>query len=44
MISSENFYIFKNLLVVILAKLNENTENTKQQKEIQDAIETLDKL
>ena len=44
MISSENFYIFKNLLVVILAKLNENNENTKQQKEIQDAIEVLKNL
>ena len=44
MISSENFYIFKKLLVVILKELNEDTEDLKHQKEIQDAIETLDKL
>lgn len=44
MISSENFYIFKKLLVVILKELNEDTEDTKHQKEIQDAIETLENL
>ena len=44
MISSENFYIFKKLLVVILKELNEDTEDPKHQKEIQNAIETLDKL
>lgn len=44
MISSENFYIFKKLLVVILKELNEDTEDPKRQKEIQDAIETLDEL